>query len=414
MIDAGNGYEYPRLRPVEAFPAEVDGRRVVCLRDPQQYSEAVVYVPGETASLFGLLDGKHSLLDIQVAFARRFGTLLFREQLLELLRSLDEQLLLDSPRFAEHRRQVEAAYRAAPARPAALAGKSYPDEAGALREALDGFFRHADGPGDIPPSPAAGRLGALVLPHIDYARGGPCYAWGYREAAGLGGVDRWIVLGTVHAPIGRPFAISRKDFETPLGIVAADREFLDGLVAGGAGAYLEDEIAHRSEHSIELQAVFLRHVTAPAHPVRMVPILCGSMHRWIAEQRSPAGEPEIERFLALVRDTIQARRGRTVVVASADLAHVGPRFGDPYRLTAGQLRETAEADRQLLAAVEAGDAETFFRLVARDGDRRRICGLAPIYLAMRLVPPTSGRLLRYGQWADPQGAVTFAAVALYT
>ena len=414
MTDATEVYEYPRLRPVEAFPAEVDGRRVVCLRDPQQYSEAVIYVPGETAPLLGLFDGKHSLLDIQAAFVRRFGTLLFREQLLGLLRSLDEQLLLDSPRFAEHRRQVEEAYSTAPARPAALAGKSYPCEAGALRETLDGFFRHVDGPGDTPPSPAAGRLGALVLPHIDYARGGPCYAWGYREAAGLGGVDRWIVLGTVHAPIGRPFAISRKEFETPLGSVTPDGEFLDALVAGGGGVYLEDEFAHRGEHSIELQAVFLRHVTAPERPVRMVPILCGSMHQLITERRSPAEDPEIEGFLALLGHTIRACGGRTVVVASADLAHIGPRFGDPHRVTAGQLRETAEADRHLLAAVEAGDAEAFFRLVAREGDRRRICGLAPIYLAMRLVPAAPGRLLRYGQWADPQGTVTFAALALYT
>jgi len=413
MGEAVEPYEYPCLRPVEAFPAEVGGRHVICLRDPQQYSEAVIYVPGETASILGLFDGEHSLLDIQAVFSRRFGTLLFREQLLEVIRSLDEHLLLDSPRFAAHRSQVEAAFQAAPARPAALAGKSYPAESGALREALENFFQHEDGPGDSPPSPDAARLGALVLPHIDYGRGGPCYAWAYREAAGLPEVDRWIVLGTVHAPIRRPFALSRKDFETPLGTVTTDREFLDRLLAGGAGAYLEDEFAHRGEHSIELQAVFLRHVTAAEHPVRIVPILCGSMHRQIADRRSPAEDPEVEQFLALLRDTIEVVGGRTVVLASADLAHIGPRFGDPHRITTGQLREAADADRQLLVAVEAGDAEKLFRLVARDGDRRRICGLAPIYLALRLVPATSGRLLRYGQWADPQGTVTFAAVALY-
>ena len=413
MGEAAEPYEFPCLRSVEAFPAEVDGRRVVCLRDPQQYSEAVVYVPEVTASILGLFDGTHSLLDIQAAFARQFGTLLFREQLLEVVQSLDEHLLLDSPRFAMHRGQIEAAYRGAAARPAALAGKSYPAEPDSLREVLDGFFHHADGPGDAQPSPEAARLAVLVLPHIDYGRGGPCYAWGYREAAGLPGVDRWIVLGTVHAPIRRPFALTRKDFETPLGIAGADREFLDRLVAGGAGGYLEDEFAHRGEHSIELQAVFLRHVTAPANPVRIVPILCGSMHRLIADRRSPAEEPEVERFLTLLRDTIHAVGGRTVVVASADLAHIGPQFGDPHRVTDGQLRETANADRGLLSAVEAGDAEEFFRMVARDGDRRRICGLAPIYLALRLNPITSGRLLRYGQWADPHGTVTFAAAALY-
>jgi AmmeMemoRadiSam system protein B len=360
-----------------------------------------------------LFDGEHSLLDIQAAFARRFGSLLFREQLLEVIRSLDENLLLDSPRFAAHRRQIEAAFQAAPSRPAALAGKSYPVESMALRETLDHFFTHPEGPGDRPPSPDAARIGALVLPHIDYARGGPCYAWGYREAAGLPEVDRWLILGTVHAPIRRPFALSRKDFETPIGTVAVDHEFLGQLVAGGAGAYLEDEFAHRGEHSIELQAVFLRHVTAAGRPVRIIPILCGSMHRLIADRRSPAADPEIQQFLTILREATESAGGRTIVLASADLAHIGPRFGDPHRLSAGQLREAADADRQLLTAVETGDAEEVFRLVARDGDRRRICGLAPIYLALRLVPASSGRLLRYGQWADPQGTVTFAAVALY-
>ena len=100
-------------------------------------------------------------------------------------------------------------------------------------------------------------------------------------------------------------------------------------------------------------------------------------------------------------------------MASADLAHVGPRFGDPRPLTPGQLREVADADRELLATVESGDAETFFQSVSRDRDRRRICGLPPIYAALRLLPGARGRLLRYTQWPDPQGTVTFASLALY-
>jgi AmmeMemoRadiSam system protein B len=102
-----------------------------------------------------------------------------------------------------------------------------------------------------------------------------------------------------------------------------------------------------------------------------------------------------------------------VVIASADLAHVGPQFGDPRPLTPGQLREVEEADRRMLSSVEAGDAEGFFREVARDGDRRHICGLPPIFSAMRLLGTHRGRLLRYGQWPDPNGTVTFAALGLY-
>lgn len=406
-------YEYPRLRPVEAFPAVVSGQEVLCLRDPQQYSEVVVYVPAQTASILGLFDGQHSLLDIQEAFARRFGSLLFREQLLQVIRSLDDHLLLDSPRFAAHRAKVEDDFRRSRSRAVMLAGKSYPPEAAALRQQVESYFSAAEGPGVTPPSPSAATLSGMVVPHIDFARGGPCYAWGYRELEGVPPVDRWVILGTVHAPIARAFALTRKDFETPLGTVETDQEFVDRLLAAVGNEYLEDELAHRGEHSIEFQAVFLRHRTPSARPVRIVPILCGSLHQFVENRRSPSEAREIEAFLAAVGDTMTSVGGRSVVLASADLTHVGPRFGDPRQITPGQLREVADADREMLETIEAGDAEAFFRAVARDGDRRRICGLPPIYAALRVLPGVRGRLLRYSQWPDPQGTVTFAAVGLY-
>jgi hypothetical protein len=147
--------------------------------------------------------------------------------------------------------------------------------------------------------------------------------------------------------------------------------------------------------------------------VRVVPILCGSLHPFLENRRSPREDEEIEGFLAALRNAMASLGGRTGVMASADLAHVGPRFGDRRQITPGQLREIADADRALLASVEAGDAEGVFSAVARDGDRRRICGLPPIYAALRVLDGAWGRLLRYSQWPDPQGTVTFAAVALY-
>jgi AmmeMemoRadiSam system protein B len=409
-----DAYEYPMLRPLEAFPAMISGQQVLCLRDPMRYSEAVVSVPAQTASILGLLDGQHSLLDIQEAFVRRFGSLLFREQLLQLLRALDDHLLLDSPRFADHRAEIEEEFRRARSRVASLAGKSYPSDSSALGRQLDGYMNALDGPRDTPPSPSAASLAGLVVPHIDFARGGPCYAWGYRELEGTPPADRFLILGTVHAPIMRAFSLTRKDFETPLGTVETDQEFVNCLLDATENGYLDDELAHRGEHSIEFQAVFLRHHTPPSRQVQIVPVLCGSLHRFIEDGRSPGGEQEIESFVAALQETMARLGGRTVIMASADLAHVGPQFGDQHQITPGQLREVAEADREMLRSVEAGDAEAFFGAVARDGDRRRICGLPPIYTLLRLLPDARGRLLRYSQWPDPQGTVTFAAVALYS
>jgi AmmeMemoRadiSam system protein B len=407
-------YEYPRLRPVEVFPAVVQGAPVFCLRDPMHYADAVVSVPQQTAAILGLFDGKHSLLDIQEAFARRFGALLFREQLLQVIQSLDECLFLDSPRFTSHRETVEEDFRKASRRPARLAGTAYSAEPDTLRRELDAYFTAEGGPRDAPPSPSAGELTGLVAPHIDFARGGPCYAWGYRELEGAGPVDRWVILGTVHLPISRPFALTRKDFETPLGSVTVDQECLEALLRRVGPGYLDDEFAHRGEHSIEFQAVFLRHTTPASRPVRIIPVLCGSFHRLVEERRLPRAGDELESFLEALRETVASLGGRTVLIASADLAHVGPQFGAPQPLTPGQLREVEAEDREMLRAVEAGDHSAFFHAVARDGDRRNICGLPPIYAMQRLLPGHQGRLLRYSRWPDPNGTVTFASLALYS
>jgi AmmeMemoRadiSam system protein B len=391
----------------------VKGQQALCLRDPMHYTDAVVAVPPQTAAILDLFDGGHSLLDIQEAFARRFGALLFREQLLEVIRSLDDHLLLDSPRFADHRAKVEEEFQHARCRPARLAGTSYPADPEALRAELRGYFDADGGPGATPPSSLAGRLTGLIAPHIDFTRGGPCYAWGYRELAGALPVDRWVILGTVHVPIRRPFALTRKGFETPLGSADIDRECIESLLGRVGEQYLEDEFAHRGEHSIEFQSVFLRHLVPAGRPVRVVPILCGSFHRFVEGRRTPAAGDEVEEFLGALGEVLAAQGGRTVILASADLAHVGPQFGDALPVAPGQLREVEAADREMLRSVEAGDAEAFFLAVARDGDRRRICGLPPVYAMLRILGESQGRLLRYAQWPDPNGTVTFAALALY-
>ena len=98
-------------------------------------------------------------------------------------------------------------------------------------------------------------------------------------------------------------------------------------------------------------------------------------------------------------------------MAGADLAHVGPRFGDPELVSAPELAQIEREDREMLEPVAAGDAPAFFDAVARDGDRRRICGLSPIYALLKVLGGASGRVKRYGQWPDPQGVVSFASVS---
>ena len=289
-----------------------------------------------------------------------------------------------------------ASYRAAPLRPPAFAGAVYPGAPAELRRALDRWLALPPAASAAPAPPP--RL--LVAPHIDYPRGAAGYAHAYRALA-ASPAELFVVFGTAHATPARPFTLTRQDYGTPLGPVRTDRALVDALCAAvGEDALLGDELAHRDEHSVELQAVILAHRLR--RPFTMLPVLCSA----IGHLADPAATtaPFLE---ALVR----AVAGRRVCwVAAADLAHVGPSYGDPRPPGPAELAALAAADRRTLRCVEAGDAEGFRREALRDAARRRVCGTAPIYAALR-ASRAGARLLHYGRWTDGVDSVSFAAAA---
>jgi AmmeMemoRadiSam system protein B len=249
-----------------------------------------------------------------------------------------------------------------------------------------------------------------VAPHIDFHRGGPAYAWAYRDLAERGEADLFVIFGTCHAGMAHPFALSRKDYDTPLGPARVDQDFVEALAARSRQDCFGSEIAHRNEHSIEFQAVFLQYLYAGRRDLTIVPVLTSFVHEALARGGSPEDDPRVPAFLDALRETAAASGRRVAFIAGADLAHMGPRFGDPAPVSRAELAVIDREDREMLRAVEAGDADGFFESARRDGDRRRICGLSPIYTLLRALGGARGTLRRYGQWPDPQGVVSFASV----
>jgi AmmeMemoRadiSam system protein B len=404
----------PRLRAVEAFPVQVDGREVICLRDPSGVTEAVLSVPRALLPVLALFDGTRSLVDVQADIMRRTGELVLRSQLEEIVALLDAHLFLEGPRLDAERARQREAFRAAAARPAFHAGRAYAAEPEPLAAALDAHFAPPAGPGPVGP-PGGVRVHGLVAPHIDFARGGPAYAWAYRALAESPEADCFLVLGTAHAGLdGHAFAASAKAYETPFGPMEVDGEVLDAFLRRAPGDPLAAEAAHRSEHSIEFQAVWLQYLRRRAGrtgAARMVPVLASYAHECLATGRDPAQVPEVAGALEALRDAMAAVPRRYCLVAGADLAHVGPRFGDPSPLGGTERARVEADDRALLAPVAAGDAAGFFGEAARQRDRNRICGLSPIHALLWLLPAGRGNLLRYGQWPDPHGMVSYASVS---
>lgn len=411
----------PRLRALEAFAVQHQGQRCVALRDPAGFTDQIAVLPAPLLDLVSLFDGDHSIEQIREILERRHGEAPTVEQIAVVIERFDTAGFLDSDRFRQRRRALEDTFRQSPVRPAAHAGGAYAGEAAALTEQIDRFFSGPDGPGPAAdgnvstdplasPSAAARQTRALIAPHIDFHRGGSTYAWAYREVLERSDADLYVVLGTCHAGMPDPFAVTLKPYDTPLGAVPVDREFYEGLSRRAGQDLLASEPAHRAEHSIEFQAVMLQHILGGRRPFAILPVLASYLHEALWTGADPETDPRVPRFLDALRETMAASSRRVCLIAGVDLAHVGPRFGDPLPNTAESLAQVEQADRRMLESVVTADARRFYADVAADQDARRICGLSPIYTLLRLIPETPGRLLRYRQWPDPEGAVSFCAV----
>jgi hypothetical protein len=234
----------PRVRTVEVIPYDERGHRSFLLHDPAGFLEAPLQISPAALVLFSYVDGTRTREQVRADFEARTHQKLGAEELEEFLRTMDKALLLDSPRFAEHRRGLELEFEQRTVRPAMHAGAAYSKEPEKLRADLESWLSSGVAGGR-----PQGRLRALVAPHIDFHRGGTGYGKAYAALRGRERPDVVVVLGTGHAADEGRFIVCEKSFETPLGKLpptstssAPEKRATLGRRRG--------LLAHRGEHSI--------------------------------------------------------------------------------------------------------------------------------------------------------------------
>jgi AmmeMemoRadiSam system protein B len=423
--------EHPKLRALEAIQAQ-DG--LICLRDPLGISEKVVFLPLNLYYIVSLFDGERSILDIQAAYTRQFGDILFSDKVRQIVDQLDGCLFLESERFLEAKNRAVEEFRKSPVRIASHAGSAYEREPETLRKLIGDLFdglSQSDEEARRVERTNVGPLVGLIAPHIDVKRGGACFAASYAELARSCRAKTFVVLGISHVPTSHRFIFTEKDFDTPLGTVPTDRDFIArfvGRLAGRRGAgFFEDEFAHRGEHSVEFQALFLRYLFPPESGIRIVPILCSSGDE-VSKGRSIGEDPEFAAFLEAMREELAAMGDEACCIAGVDLSHLGRRFGQDMAMTPLFLEKAEREDRAMIEKILAGDAEGFHFHIREERDRRNVCGVPAIYTLLRLLDeggqgaggsvenaPSRSRLLRYEQAVDreTQSVVTFMSAAFY-
>jgi MEMO1 family protein len=273
-----------------------------------------------------------------------------------------------------------------------VAGMFYEGNAEALRLQVESCFLHPFGPGKLPVANRAGprNVLGLICPHAGYVYSGAVAANAFFSLASDGKPDTIVVLGPNHTGQGNPLSAMREGvWRTPLGDVEIDTEVADAIAAE-TGILDFDEVAHRHEHSIEVQLPFLQYIYGDKF--MFVPI-CFLMQDLETAQ-------EIGRALA---EALANRNA--VVIASSDFTH--------YETQA----QVEKKDSAALKAVEELDEKKFFRIL--EAENVTACGYAPIAALItyaKALGATKTELLSHKTSGDITGdkssVVGYAAVTI--
>lgn len=401
----------PALREtVTAVPVQDVGGVRFLIRDAARISAREFMLTPELYHVVGLMTGEKSLAELAPEVSSTLGRSVTPEHLALVADDLDRAYLLETERFFKYYDREVEAFAALETRPASHAGLAYPDDPTGLGIFMDSFFTHEDGPGKIGAKMRSSCAG-VVAPHIDLVRGGPVYAHAYKALAESGPMETVLVLGVNHGPSRNLFPSTLKGYETPFGTVKTDEEFLRAMNDNYSGDLLDDEYAHKSEHSIEFQAAFLARYLPG---VKIVPVLVSGFQDILSRGESPEDFQLIESFVKGYH-AAREKTGRSVaLVAGVDFSHVGAKFGGEP-LEEKDLGEVEKADRATLAALESGDARAFNENILSDDDARNVCGYPALYVFLRLLGGEfRGKTLAYSQaWEEPTRSVVSYAAAVF-
>ncbi len=401
--------EIPKLRTdIEVIPANYQGKSGIIVKDPLGLIKEPIFLHGNILEFMGLINGKREKRDIQLAIIRlKGGILIGMEEVERILKDLDTMFLLDSERYRQAREEIIKGYSLLQVRCAALAGHSYPEDRAELERYLHTFLSQE--------KPSAQELKnkniyALVAPHIELQSGSAVYSAAYGAVRHLA-PKRIILMGTGHNIAEGFVSVTEKIFETPLGTVNTNRDLIRKLKKKGKGVISAHDMAHRSEHSLEIQLLFLQYLFGSEFA--LVPLLFGSFQNVLHQASRPSEIPGMMNFLEGLKQYLSENMKDTLIAAGVDLSHIGPKFGH-HQAALTMRPEAKRHDQAVIEAVCRGDVKSLWEVVSGSNDRFNVCGFSTLACLLEILPDCAGTLLGYDTYNEEQtnSAVSFAAVVM--
>ena len=264
----------------------------------------------------------------------------------------------------------------------AVANQFYPGDAKTLSATLTQLS---------PSTPMADKKAALavVSPHAGYTYSGGV-AGETMAAAKI--PEAVIIMGPNHQGYGAPVALMHEgEWEMPLGNVPINRDLAEKLLA--SSEIIEpDTLAHRFEHSLEVQVPFLQY---QQKKLTIAPIVVSHL--------------PLLSLIKLGKDiarAITAYNKPVLIVASSDMTHYESR------------QEASKKDAMAMEQISALDPEGLYNTVTRN--RISMCGIMPVTGALTAameLGATTAELVRYTDSGEASGdtnqVVGYAGFLIY-
>lgn len=426
----------PRLRPVRGFPAQVGEQVALGLADAKQISDKIVMLAPAAQFILPLMDGTRNLDQIVTEVGRGLS----REVMQQIVMQLEDACLLYSPRFDALVAKMRSDFDSNPILPPAStvaftdalvlqelgeegfakASDEQKQELGAtkLREAFDEWIAKAL---ETAENPAFDTLPkAIVAPHLDYPRGWMNYASTYGRLRVCERPDRIVILGTNHFGEGTGVVGCDKAYQTPLGLCELDAALVGEMRKRLGDKLFENRYDHEREHSIELHIPWIQHCIG-ADDNGNFPKVFGAL---IHDPTVNAGESYdgngigLPAFVDALRESLKVLPGKTLIVASADLSHVGPAFGDQQALAGEgsepeQFRNRVFAhDKEMLNMYREKKIDDLIAAMSWQQNPTRWCSLGNLVATMKTTEPQTVSILNYAAAMDQQGVGMVSSVAM--
>ena len=445
VFDSGASHQdMPKLRKIRGVPVPVNtpnGEKATMLglADAQQISAKMVVTHPAFQTVLPMMDGTRNIDQI----VTEAGNGLERPMLEQLVAQLDDAGLIFGPTFEELAQKMRDAFDGSDTLPPGstaqmadmLVARAVGEDASDAQKAelggaelgkqfdvwIDESLKDAEKTSfDALPA-------AVIAPHLDYMRGWMNYGHTYGRLRVVDRPDRIVILGTNHFGQATGVCGCDKGYESPMGVCGLDSELLESLKAALGPADAEKLLAnrydHENEHSIELHIPWIQHVFG-ADDAGAYPKVFGAL---IHDPTVNNGEGYdeaglgLDAFVEALKTTLRQLPGKTLIVSSADLSHVGPAFGDQQVLAgdseeAGAFRtQVATHDQEMLKMIVENRMDDLIGSMAWQQNPTRWCSIGNISAMMRAVDPSRIDLLNYAAAMDPQGTafVSSASLAFY-